>query len=182
MEWRFLTIDRECLSAYARLVIQYQLKLWLSKAQKRKQLEWLPVLGSIFNFGVRKIELNARNKVYFLGHDFQNLLAGHSERLGIPSHTIQGVLPTVHTSWQRCFKGLARRPRPTMLGSSAPNSATWFESMPMRSATRALYPLAQRIMRAGEYMPNRMSMNCSRRNCSFWRDCEHEWGGEVRAT
>lgn len=48
------------------------------------------------------------------------------------------------------------------------------------AATRALYPLAQRIMRAGEYMPNRLSMNCSRRNCSFWRDCEREWGGEVR--
>jgi hypothetical protein len=48
------------------------------------------------------------------------------------------------------------------------------------AATRTLYPLAQRIMRAGEYMPNRLSMNCSRRNCSFWRDCEREWGGEVR--
>jgi hypothetical protein len=155
-------------------VIQYQLKLRLSKAQKRKQLEWVPMLGSIFNFGVRKIELNARNKVYFLGHDSQNLLARHSERLGLPSHTIQGVLSTEHTSWQRCFTGLARRPRPTMPGRSATNSATWFDSMPIRSATRALYPLAQR-------MPNRLSMNCSRRNCSYWRDCDREWSGEVRA-
>jgi CRISPR/Cas system-associated exonuclease Cas4 (RecB family) len=48
------------------------------------------------------------------------------------------------------------------------------------AATRTLYPLAQRIMRAGEYMPNRLSMSCSRRNCSFWRECEREWGGEVR--
>ncbi len=46
-------------------------------------------------------------------------------------------------------------------------------------ATRALYPLAQTIMRSELYMPNRLSMNCSRRNCSFWRDCEREWGGEV---
>jgi hypothetical protein len=45
--------------------------------------------------------------------------------------------------------------------------------------TRALYPLAQTIMRSELYMPNRLSMNCSRRNCSFWRDCEREWGGEV---
>jgi hypothetical protein len=41
-------------------VVQYQLKLRLTDAQKNKQLAWLPILGSIFNFGVRKIELNAR--------------------------------------------------------------------------------------------------------------------------
>jgi len=46
-------------------------------------------------------------------------------------------------------------------------------------ATRTLYPLAQTVMRSGQHMPNRLSMNCSRRNCSFWRDCEREWGGEV---
>ena len=92
-------------------MIQYQLKLRLSKAQRKKQLDWLPILGSIFNFGIRKIELNAKDKIYFSGQEFQNLLAGHGEKLGIPSHTIQGVLSCSHTSWQRCFKGLARKPR-----------------------------------------------------------------------
>lgn len=92
-------------------MVQYQLKLRLSGAQKRKQREWLPILGSIFNFGVRKIELNAKDKIYFSEQDFQNLLAGHSKQLGIPSHTIQGVLSCAYTSWQRCFKGLARKPR-----------------------------------------------------------------------
>jgi transposase len=92
-------------------MVQYQLKLRLSQAQKRKQREWLPTLGSIFNFGIRKIELNARDKIYFSANDFQNLLAGHSDKLGIPSHTIQSVLSLAHTSWQRCFKGLARKPR-----------------------------------------------------------------------
>jgi hypothetical protein len=29
------------------------------------------------------------------------------------------------------------------------------------------------------FMPNRLSMMCSRRNCSYWRHCEREWGGEV---
>lgn len=46
-------------------------------------------------------------------------------------------------------------------------------------ATRELYPLAQRAMRSALYMPNRLSMSCSRRNCSFWRHCERQWGGEV---
>ncbi len=49
-------------------------------------------------------------------------------------------------------------------------------------ATRELYPLAQRVMRSEEYMPNRLSLSCSRRNCSYWRNCEREWGGEVPET
>jgi len=92
-------------------VIQYQLKLRLNRRQEKLLSSWLPILGSVWNFGLRKIELNARDKIYFSARDFHNLLAGHCERLGIPSHTIQGVLSTVHMSWQRCFKGLARKPR-----------------------------------------------------------------------
>jgi hypothetical protein len=49
-------------------------------------------------------------------------------------------------------------------------------------ATRKLYALAQHAMRSQIYMPNRLSMTCSRRNCSYWRYCEHEWGGEVPET
>jgi hypothetical protein len=64
-------------------MVQYQLKLRLSGAQKRRQLTWLPILGSVFNFGVRKIEHNATNNIYFTAYEFQNLLAGHSDRLEI---------------------------------------------------------------------------------------------------
>lgn len=46
-------------------------------------------------------------------------------------------------------------------------------------ATRELYPLAQRAMRSELYMPNRLSLMCSRHNCSFWRHCEQKWGGKV---
>ena len=48
-------------------------------------------------------------------------------------------------------------------------------------ATHEIYPMAQMAMRSELYMPNRTSMNCSRRSCSFWRRCEQEWGGEVPA-
>ncbi len=92
-------------------MVQYQLKLRLSGAQKKKQREWLPILGSVFNFGIKKIERNAANKIYFSANDFQNLLAGHSDRLEIPSHTIRGMLSCAHTSWRRCFEGLTRKPR-----------------------------------------------------------------------
>lgn len=49
-------------------------------------------------------------------------------------------------------------------------------------ATRTLYALAQRTMRAELYMPNRLSLTCSRRNCGYWRRCERELGGEVPET
>jgi transposase len=92
-------------------VVQSQLKLRLNRKQEAILQEWLPILGSVWNFGLRKIELNARDGIYFSSHDFQNLLAGHAPKLGIPSHTLQGVLSTVYTAWQRCFKKLAKRPR-----------------------------------------------------------------------
>jgi CRISPR/Cas system-associated exonuclease Cas4 (RecB family) len=42
-----------------------------------------------------------------------------------------------------------------------------------------LYPAAHESMRQQHFMPNRLSMMCSRRNCSYWRHCEREWAGEV---
>jgi CRISPR/Cas system-associated exonuclease Cas4 (RecB family) len=47
---------------------------------------------------------------------------------------------------------------------------------------QTLNPAAQEAMRQQRYMPNRLSMMCSRRNCSYWRHCESEWGGEVPET
>ena len=47
---------------------------------------------------------------------------------------------------------------------------------------QTLYPAAQEAMRKQRYMPNRLSMMCSRRNCCYWRNCEREWGGEVPET
>ena len=49
-------------------------------------------------------------------------------------------------------------------------------------ATRMFYPLAQRAMNAETFIPNRRSLTCSRRGCSYWRHCEREWGGEVPET
>jgi CRISPR/Cas system-associated exonuclease Cas4 (RecB family) len=46
-------------------------------------------------------------------------------------------------------------------------------------ATQTIYARASQAMRSDVYMPNRLSMFCSRRNCAYWRICECEWGGEV---
>ena len=77
-------------------MIQCQLKLRMCKSQEKNAESWLPILGSVYNFAVRKIELNAKDKIYFSKQEFQNLLANHGEKVGIPSHTLQGVLCTVH--------------------------------------------------------------------------------------
>ena len=92
-------------------MIQTQLKLRMCKTQEKTAESWLPILGSVYNFAVRKIELNAKDKIYFSKQAFQNLLADHGQRLEIPSHTLQGVLCTVHDAWKRCFTKSAGKPR-----------------------------------------------------------------------
>lgn len=92
-------------------MIQCQVKLKLTKAQERELERWLYHLASVWNWAIRKMELDARDGIYYTTKGFQNLLAGHGQKLAIPSHVLQGVLVTAHQSWQRCFKGLSRKPR-----------------------------------------------------------------------
>jgi hypothetical protein len=49
-------------------------------------------------------------------------------------------------------------------------------------ATEVLYPMAQKAMGSGMYCPNRQSMLCSQKHCSFWKECEEEFGGRVRSS
>jgi hypothetical protein len=49
-------------------------------------------------------------------------------------------------------------------------------------ATRVLYPMAQKAMGTGMYCPNRQSMLCSHKHCSFATQCEEEFGGRVRSS
>lgn len=92
-------------------MIQRQLKLKLTKKQEAALTEWLPTLTSIWNWSVRKIELDARDGFYHTPNAFQNMLPNVSRKLGVPSHTIQGMLSLAHQSWSRCFNKLAKKPR-----------------------------------------------------------------------
>jgi transposase len=87
------------------------LKLKLNKTQETTLNQWLNNLTSVYNWGLKKIELNAKNKIYFSKYDFINLLADHGNKLDIPSHTIQGTLTQVHNSWNRCFKKISKKPK-----------------------------------------------------------------------
>lgn len=88
-----------------------KLKLRLNKSQTTKLEEWLWCLTGVYNFGIRKIELSTKDKIYYSKFNFQNLLANHGKRLGIPSHTLQGVLTQSYDAWDRCFKKVSKKPR-----------------------------------------------------------------------
>ena len=92
-------------------MITATLKLRLNRKQENTLNAWLWNLTGIWNFAIRKIELNAQDRIYFSAFDFSNLLSGHGKKLNIPSHTIQGVLSQVYTAWQRCFKKIGGKPK-----------------------------------------------------------------------
>ncbi|MBI5634748.1 MAG: transposase, partial [Nitrospirae bacterium] len=92
-------------------MIQRQLKLKLTKKQETTLTGWLNNLTGVWNFAIRKIELDAKDGIYYTPKGFQNLLADHGKKLEIPSHTIQGVLANAHLAWKRCFKKLGKKPR-----------------------------------------------------------------------
>jgi transposase len=91
-------------------MIVRSLKLKPTADQEQMLNQWLWHLTGVYNWAVKKIGNDAKDRIFHSKMDFQNLLAGHSDRLGIPSHTLQGTLIQAHTAWQRCFKKLGKRP------------------------------------------------------------------------
>jgi putative transposase len=92
-------------------MIQRQLKLRLNTRQEDQLNTWLFQLTGVWNWAIRKIELDANDGIYHSPQGFKNLLAGHAKKLGIPSHTLQGMLGMAHAAWQACYKKLARKPK-----------------------------------------------------------------------
>lgn len=92
-------------------MITSTIKLRLNKKQESTFNGWLWNLTGVYNWAIKKIEYNAQNKIYFSRFDFVNLLADHSSKLGIPSHTIQGVLSQAYIAWNRCFNKIGGKPK-----------------------------------------------------------------------
>jgi transposase len=92
-------------------MIQRQLKLRLTHAQEEQLTTWLFHLTGVWNWAIRKIEQDAADGIYYTRTTFRNLLADHGTKLGIPSHTLQGILDTAYLAWDRCFKKLAKKPK-----------------------------------------------------------------------
>lgn len=92
-------------------MIQCQLKLKPTKAQETRLEEWLFVLTGVWNWAIRKIELDKNDGVEYSSNAFHNLLADHGLKLGIPSHTIQGLLNQAYDAWRRFNRGQCGKPK-----------------------------------------------------------------------
>ncbi len=86
-------------------------KLKLTTHQEKALAVWLWNLTGVYNWTVRKVELDARDGVFHSEFDFNSMLAGHGHKLGIPSHVLRGTVSQAYTAWQRCFKKLSSKPR-----------------------------------------------------------------------
>lgn len=92
-------------------MIQHQIKLRLNTTKEAQLNDWLFMLTGVWNFSVRKIEQDAKDGIYYTALGFQNILADHGKKIGIPSHTVQGILSQAHTAWSRCFKKIGGKPK-----------------------------------------------------------------------
>ncbi len=92
-------------------MIQAQIKLRLKAKQEALLMTWLIMLKCVWNWAIRKIELDAKDAIYYKKQRFQNLLADHGKRMGVPSHTLQGMLMIAWDAWDRCFKKISKKPR-----------------------------------------------------------------------
>lgn len=92
-------------------MIQYQLKLKLTGRQERQLSRWLFHLTPIWNWAIKRIERDSVLRIHGSSIAFRNLLNGHGAKIGIPQDAINGTLWTAYVTWQRCFKGIANKPR-----------------------------------------------------------------------
>lgn len=92
-------------------MVQRQLKLQLTRAQEATLEEWLWILTGVWNWAIRKIELDARDGIYHSRFGMMGLIVGHAQKTGVPSKVLRGQVETAWRAWDRCFRGLAKRPR-----------------------------------------------------------------------
>lgn len=147
------------------------LKLKLSGGEQAKLEQWFVHLSSVWNWGIRKIELDAKDKVYHSKLEFQNLLSEHSKTLDIPSHTLQGMLIQAHNAWGRCFKRLSRRPR--FKGRRNPlNSIPFPDPIRNPAGNKIRLPLLGRVRFHKQDLPQG-KIKCARiiRRTSGWYLC-----------
>jgi transposase len=134
----------------------------------------------VYNFGLRKIELDAQDKIYHSNFDFQNLLAGHSKQLDIPAHVLQGVLGQANRAWQRCFKCQGGKPR--LKGNrNRLNSVPFPDPIAAPTGNRILVPGLGKLRFHKQDLPEAM-IKCGRivRKASgwyllLWLDCDHRF-------
>ena len=92
-------------------MIQTQIKLQISHKQEQQLNDWLFRLTGVYNWAIRKIELDGKDGIYYSEYSFKNLLANHGKKIDIPSHTIVGMLENAYRAWKRCYKKIGGKPK-----------------------------------------------------------------------
>jgi len=155
-------------------------KLKLTKAQEATLNQWLWHLTGLWNFAVKKIEHDAHDKVYYSGFDCQNWVANHSQRMEIPSHTMQGILRQAHMAWQRCFDRLGGKPR--LKGQrNKLNSIPFPDKIRTPTGNRVNVPGIGKVRCHKQELPQakikcgRVVKKASGWHMCLWFDCEHRF-------
>ena len=92
-------------------MIQTQIKLKLNSTQEKELERYLFHLYKVWNWAIRKIELDGKDSIYHRKYDLSPLLNGVSKKLDLPSRSIQGILEMAWTAWQRCYKKISKKPK-----------------------------------------------------------------------
>lgn len=92
-------------------MVNVTLKLRLTRAEERTLETWLWHLTGVYNWAIRKIELDAKDGIYHSAFDLKGMLAHHASRMEIPSHVLREMAVSAHDSWQRCFRRGAKKPK-----------------------------------------------------------------------
>ena len=85
-------------------MIVRELKLKLNKKQLKELEECLWYLTGLYNWTIRKIELDAKYKIYHSVFGLNNLLSNHGKRIGVHSQFFQQTIKQAYNAWERCFK------------------------------------------------------------------------------
>ena len=92
-------------------MIVRELKLKLTNAQENHLNKMLFQCVGLFNLITRRIKLDAKDKIYHSKYELFNQFVGHSKKTDLHSRTIQSIIEQAYTSWDKCFKKLAKEPR-----------------------------------------------------------------------
>ena len=92
-------------------MITRDLKLKLRKNQEDQIGLMLFQCSGLYNIVIRRIELSAKDKIYYSKYALFNQFSGHSKRTDLHSRTIQSTIEQAYNAWDRCFKKLGGRPK-----------------------------------------------------------------------
>lgn len=85
-------------------MIQFRIKLNPNKTQEKLLAEWFDICSGIWNWSIRKLELDGTDHIWHDRLQFNNILAGHSPKLGLPNSMLQGMLSRAWRHFTTCWQ------------------------------------------------------------------------------